>query len=255
MSLLIAPAASRYIVVKHLRVPSGNTTIRFEASPGPARVGAVINSADGREVSIAFGPFSTVASASPEAQLMQTGAFPEANWHLPVYTVEEDVANDLRRQGRFTEALAGYRTLIAGGSAGPLSYVWAGLCALILGAPAEARTFFRGSREAQGPPTARGYAGKVAPQLDEFVAKSELIRRTDPTSGLRTSGQIYLAVPEYDAVLRTRPTDEVAGFWLGMIYAVAERPADARVRFDAIIQAHPGSRDAELLRAFMKLAP
>lgn len=255
VSLLIPPAASRYIVVKRLRVPSGNTTIRFAASPGPARVNGVIASSDAREVSIAFGPFSTVASASPEAQIGQTGAFPEATWRLPVYTADEEVANNMRRQGRFAEALAGYRNLIAAASAGPLSYAWAGLCALALGAPAEARALFRGGREAPGPPLARGYAAKVTPQLDEFVAKSELIRRLDPISGLRTSGQIYLAVPEYEAALRANPNDEVAGFWLGIIYAVAERTADARARFEAIIQSHPETRDAELLRTFMKLAP
>ena len=252
MTILVPPAASRYVVVKHLRVRAGKMTLRFDASPGPVRVKDFITSSDAREVSIAFGSFSTVASASPEGLIEQTGAFPEANWHRSFFTEDEEAANDLRRQGRLAEALVKYRALITGAAASQLSYVWAGLCALVLGAPDEAQNLFRNSREGQERAAVRGYATKIASELDEFVTKSELVRRPDTISHLRTSGEIYLAVPEYEAVLRAHPDDAVANLWLGLIYGAGERLPEARGRFDRIVQAAPNTYDAQFLRNFIK---
>jgi tetratricopeptide (TPR) repeat protein len=248
MTVFIPPAASRYVVVKHLRVPAGKLTLRFNALPGPARVKDSIPSSDAREISVAFGPFSTVAASSPEGLIEQTGAFPEANWHRSFFTAEEEAANDLRRQGRFTEGLVKYRTLVGGGAASQLSYVWAGLCALILGAPDEAQSLFRSSHKRPEAPAVRVYAERLANGLDEFVARSELLRRADPVSSLRTSGEIYLAVPEYESRLRANPDDVVANLWLGLIYAAAERVTEARSRFDRVTKVVPETYDAKILR-------
>jgi len=252
MIVLIPPAASRHVVVKHLRVPPGKMTLRFDASPGPAQVREVVASSDPRQVSVAFGPFSTVASASPEGLIEQTGAFPGAGSPSSISSVDEEEANGLRRQGRFAEARVKYRALITAGGASQLSYVWAGMCALILGAPEEAQALFRSSRQGTGNAAVRGYAAKIASDLDEFVSRSALLPRPDPVSRLRTGGEIYLAVPEYAAVLRAHPDDGVANLWLGIIYAAAERLMEARTRFDRIVQAYPDTYDAQFLRSAIK---
>ncbi len=253
MIVVIPPAASRHVVVKHLQVPAGKTTLRFEATPGPARVAEVVTSSDPRELSVAFGPFSIVESISPEGLIEQTGAFPERSWHSSIHIAEEE-AHDLRRQGRLAEARAKYHAVIATNRVSQLSYFWAGLCALILGAPDEAQRLFRSSREGTTDPTIRGYDAEIATKLDEFVTRSELLRRPDPVSRLRTGGEIYLAVPEYTAALRVNPDDAVANFWLGAIYAAAERLADARTRFDRIVQAYPNTYEGQFLRNAIRSA-
>lgn len=247
----IPPAASLYVVVKGIPLESGESTLVLSAFPGPDQVSRYLKSDDQREVSLAFGPFSTIDAATPEAQHEQTAAFPRADRSFPQLSPLENAAGNLRREGRLLEAWDAYRAALASDRIHPTTYPFAGLTLVALDRLDDARPVFaRGSR-VEGGGLAAGYVQRLCTHLLDYLDHSELLaqRASDPGREYRQRGEIYRAVLVYWQALARDPQDLVASYWLGLLTALAERRSEAAPLFDTVVaRSRPDSADAQMVR-------
>ena len=243
----VPPAAPLFVAVKDIPLPPGESEIALSATPGPDRVSQFLGSADDRQVSVAFGPFSVIDAHSPQAQLEETAAFPEASRRVAGLSTLENAAGDLRRQGRLLEADAVYQEVLASRQINPSTYLWDGLSLVALDRLGDARPLFERGSRLGGLDVVTSSVRDACGRLLEYLGQSELLagRPTDPAKEFRQSGEIYRAVALYRSVLAHDPQNLAASYWLGLLSALAERPREAIPLLDVVAKRSPaGSADA-----------
>jgi len=254
LAQLAIPTEPLYVIVRNLPVSTGEIELRFIASPGPDVVDEYLKNGDRREVSIAFGPISIIDAASPQALREQPGAFPNVEHAAPGLSKPENLASNLRREGRLTEAWDAYEAALSTGRVHPSTYVWAGVTRLALDDLPGARLLLDRCRRQWGFSLATIFARRASARLYDYVDRSEMIagRGGDPARRHRQSGEIYRAVAIYRDILRQRPGDLTASYWLGLLASLAERPKEAAPLLETVAQARPDSADAALIRELQR---
>lgn len=244
------PSGSLYVVIKDLAIPREEIVLVLSSPQGTDEVDRYLKNGDKRHVSIAFGPFSAIDARTPDAQREQTGAFPQAERIQASLSPRENVASNLRREGRLSEAREEYRAILAADRIHSSSYLWSGLTLVLLDDLDAARAVLdRGRRLSGVGLTAMGIR-RAASRLRVYLDQSELLasRETDPGRGYRQRGEIYRAADLYRTMLRRRPGDVVASYWLGLLTVLAERVREAAPLLETVAAANPESPDAALIR-------
>jgi tetratricopeptide (TPR) repeat protein len=248
------PTEPLYVIVRDLPVSREEVRLRFVASPGPEVVDEHLRNGDRREVSIAFGPISIIDAASPQAAREQPGAFPNV-WHIaPGLSKLENLASNLRREGRLTEAWDAYEAALSTGRVHPSTYIWAGLTRLALDDLPGARLLLNRGRQQWGFSPTMVFARRASARLYDYLNRSEMIagREADPARRHRQRGEIHRAVAIYRDILGRRPGDLTASYWLGLLTSLAERPKEAAPLLETIARARPDSADAALIRELLR---
>jgi tetratricopeptide (TPR) repeat protein len=248
------PAEPLYVVIKGMPLAAGETVVTFSAAPGPDQVSLYRRSADTRELSIAFGPFSAIDARSPEAQREETAAFPQADRVVPNMSAAENTAGNLRRQGRLLEARDAYDAALASDRADPTTYIWAGLTLIALDDLRNARVVLtRGQHGDDASPTARS-AQQTAARVLDYLDRSPLLAHQDqdPARAFRQRGEIDRAVAIYRRVLQQEPQNLAASYWLGLLSGIAERPKEAAPLLETVARASPDTADGAMAREMLR---
>jgi hypothetical protein len=245
----VIPTEPVFVVVKDTPVAAGETVVMFSAAPGPDRVDRYLNSADAREVSIAFGPISAIDARSPEAQREEAAAFPAVERHLPRLSPLENTAANLRRAGRLLEAREAYAAALNADRIDPTTYLWAGLTLVGLDDLEGARAVFARGRQVGGLGVVAVFVRRECARLADYIDRSVLLAHPDldPALTLRKQGAVSRAVAVYRQVLTEKPGDLYASYWLGVLTAVAERPREAAPLLAAVSRAMPAGPDAAMV--------
>jgi tetratricopeptide (TPR) repeat protein len=251
LEVTVPPAASLFVAVKDVQVPSGDSLIVLSASPGPDQASRYLKNGDDRELTVAFGPFSVIDAHSPQAQLEETAAFPEASRRVPGLSALEDTAGDLRRQGRLLEANAAYQEVLTSRQIHPSTYLWEGLSLVALDRLDEARPLFERGSRLGGLDVVTSSVRDACGRLLGYLGQSALLagRPADPAREFRERGEIYRAVALYRSTLTRDPQNLAASYWLGLLSALAERPREAIPLLDVVAKRSPaGSADATMAK-------
>lgn len=247
---LRVPSAPLFIVVKNLEIPPGEKTILFHCPQGPENIDARLGSGDTRSVSIAFSEFDWIDSLLPEAKKEHTAAFSQRPAQFDWLSLDENRAYNLQREGRFPEAIEIYQRAVNAQSVDFSTYIWLGLCYLIVNDRDEAIKIFKEASTVEGWGPKAIATRRTARRLIEYLANSEIINhsRNDVAFSLRSSGNIAQAVELYKKVLEGNPQDLSANYWLGMMYFVAERAEKASKHLDIVTKLAPETHDARFLK-------
>jgi|GEM_PF-1423000 hypothetical protein len=251
LDVSIPASAALFVVAKRLWIAQGCSTIVFSASPGPDRPSQYLNTRDTRDLSIAFGPFSMIDARLPEAQREQTGAFPVADHRIPGLSPVENLAGNLRRQGRLLEADYAYKKALNSGQVQPSTYLWAGLTRIGLDRTNEAIPLFQQCAKLDSRLPRAGLIRRACSLLATYVRRSDLLRdaASDPGRNFRKRGEIYKAVALYRSILAHDPQNLTASYWLGLLTALAERPREARPLLAVVARRSPeDSPDGQMAR-------
>lgn len=244
------PPAPLFIVVKNLEIPPGEKTITFHSPQGPENIDVRLGSGDQRDVSIAFGEFDWIDSLLPEAKKEHTAAFSQRPAWYDWLTADENRAYNLQREGRFPEAIEIYQKAVNAQSVDFSTYIWLGLCHLIVNDKDEAIRIFQKASTVEGWSSKAVTTRRAASSLLDYLDNSEIINHSqnDVALSLRSQGDIVQAVELYKKVLEKNPQDLDANYWLGIIYFVAERAEKASKHLDMVIKLSPETDDAGFLR-------
>ncbi|HKV45837.1 MAG TPA: hypothetical protein VJT32_14365 [bacterium] len=245
----VIPTEPLRVVVKDMPVAAGETVVVFSATPGPDQVNRYLNTADAREVSIAFGPVSAIDARTPEAQREEMAAFPAGKRLLPRLSPLENTAANLRRAGRLLEAREAYAAALHADRIDPTTYLWTGLTLIGLDDLEGARAVLMRGRQVGGLGVVAATVRRACAQLADYVDRSVLLAHPDldPALALRKQGAISRAVAVYRRVLAETPNDLYASYWLGVLTAVAERPREAAPLLAVVSRAVPAGPDAAMV--------
>jgi len=247
---LRVPPAPLFVVIKNLEILPGKKTIIFHSPQGPENIDARLGSGDKRDVSIAFGEFDWIDSSLPEAKKEHTAAFSQRPAWYDWLTTDENRAYNLQREGRFLETIEIYQRAVNAQSVDFSTYIWLGLCYLIVNDKDGAIKIFQKASTVEGWSSKAITTRRSAGRLIDYLDNSEIINRSQNALALslRSRGDIAQTVELYKKVLQKNPQDLEANYWLGIIYFVAERAKKASKHIDIVIKLSPETHDARFLK-------
>jgi uncharacterized protein YdbL (DUF1318 family) len=243
----VQPNAERYVVARRVRLAPGRHRIVFHTPQAPASPASVGQGSDPRPLSVAFSPFSIIDADAPEARTDWTAPFAAGPAGSRYFTPQENAAHYLRRQGRLAEAARGYESALRA-DGNEAAYLFYGMTLLALDRRADAQRTFQ-----QCAGLARARIRLVAvPDLCRrgaaYLGQSRILSQgADPGRRARADGRIGDALEAYRGVIAGDADAIVAHDWLGIIYALAERRAEARVHLDRVIVLTGDSADGRFL--------
>ncbi len=245
----IEPHAQRYIVIKSLVLEPGQHRVIFHTPQAALVPAAVGTGRDQRTLSVAFSPFSVIPASAPEAQLEWTGAFAAVPWESKIFSPQENVANVLRREGRLAEAARAYELALTKG-ANEFSYLMYGWTLVALERGSKGLPVLQQCVAIPGWSLQKIRVRDLCQKTADYLKDSLILRQPDRDPGhrARADGKIYEAVETYQRVVSRDPAAIHAHYWLGMLNALAERRAEARVHLNRVVIIVGDTPDGRFLR-------
>lgn len=241
------PHSQRYIVIKALVLAPGRHRMVFHTPQVPSA--PLTKSTTERELSIAFSPFSVIPANSPEAQGEWTAPFANGPTASKYFTPLENIAYNLRREGRFSEAARADELAMANGAT-EYVYLLHGMTLLTLDRRTEAAQAFQRCMDLPGAGLRRAWVRSLCRQVKTYMAESPILLQSDRDPGrrARAEGKLYEAVETYEQMAAKAPDAVQAHYWLGIIDALAERRAESRVHLERVIALVGDTPDGRFLR-------